>query len=492
MPTPDLSLLTDADPRLRQAARPVSWPDAALAEELEALHATLANFRDRTGFGRAMAAPQVGICKRVIVMQLGAKPFALINPEITWRSDETFELWDDCLSQRSWVVRVRRHQSVSLRYRDEHGRLRQWDHLQQEMAELVQHEIDHLEGVLMTDRQSGAGAIQPIDRHAELVGGARLAHRLSLERIARSQKVIPTEFLSSPQYDCEPLSRALGCKLTIKLDFTNPIRSFKGRGASFLVHEAIARKDTRPMVCASAGNWGQAMAYVCRAKGLPLVVYASVDANPLKVRRMQELGAEVRQVGEDFDAAKEAAKAHAARIGGWMVEDGLEPEISEGHGTLAIELLSRGDAFDAITVPLGNGAMLNGIARWFKAASPATQVLGVSAATAPAMELSWRSGDIVSTKSANTIADGIAVRVPIAEAVKDMHGLVDDVLLVDDHHIVQALRLVHAHAGLQLEPAGAVGVAAILAHRERFAGRHVATVLCGSNITQHQVKEYLQ
>ncbi len=311
-------------------------------------------------------------------------------------------------------------------------------------------------------------------------------HRLSLAHIARSALDIPPEFLNSPQYNCEPLSEALGCQLTIKLDFANPIRSFKGRGASFFVSEMQRRGDQRAIVCASAGNWGQAMAYVCRSYGLPITIYASLNANPLKVTRMEALGAEVRQEGVDFDAAKDAAKAYAKHINGWMVEDGLEVEISEGHGTIAMELLAdRGKGvpgFDAVTIPLGNGAMLNGMARWFKAASPATRVLGVCAANAPSMAQSWRQGTLVQTPTADTMADGIAVRVPIPAAVQDMQDMVDDVLLVDEAHIAEAMRLVYQHAGLVLEPAGAVGVAAIVAHRAQFAGQRVATVLCGSNV----------
>ncbi len=317
-------------------------------------------------------------------------------------------------------------------------------------------------------------------------------HRLSLQRIASSTRTIPPEFQQSPQYNCEPLSQVLGCQLTIKLEFTNPIRSFKGRGASFLVSEIRRRGDPRALVCASAGNWGQAMAYACRAAGLPLIIYAAVNANPLKVQRMKALGADVRLEGHDFDAAKEAAKTHARQINGWMVEDGLERDISEGHGTIAMELLAHGDSFDAVTIPLGNGALLGGMARWFKAASPVTRVLGVSASGADAMEKSWRGKTIVTSQTADTIADGIAVRLPIVEAVADMQGLVDDVLLIDDAHIVEAMRLVYDHAGLLLEPAGAVGVAALVAHRTQFAGQQVATVLCGSNITPNQIKEYFK
>jgi threonine dehydratase len=317
-------------------------------------------------------------------------------------------------------------------------------------------------------------------------------HRLSLTNIARSASVIDPAFLNSPQYNCEPLSNVLDCALTIKLDFTNPIRSFKGRGASFLLHEMTVRNDMRQIVCASAGNWGQAMAYACRAAERSIVVYASKHANALKVDRMRALGAEVRIAGDDFDAAKDAAKAYAAEIGGVMIEDGLATEVSEGHGTMAIELLSRGDVFDAVVIALGNGAMLNGVARWFKAASPATSVYGVCARGADSMEKSWRAQKVFETQTTNTIADGIAVRVPIPEAVSDMQGIVDDVLLVDDAHIVEAMRLCYSHVGVLIEPAGAAGLAGVVANRELFTGRRVATVLCGSNLTEKQIEDYFQ
>ena len=487
-----LPLLTQGHPLLEQPSRPVTWPDAELAARLPALHATLADFRARHGFGRAMSAVQAGIAMRVIVMNLGAGPLTLINPQITWRSEQTFLLWDDCLSLPGTLARVRRHCSISLRYTDEAGRTRLWQHLPDDLSELLQHEMDHLDGVLMDQRTEGDDPLRPLSERAALVDTQRRVHRLSLERMARAAASIPPEFLDSPQYDCEPLSQALGLSLTIKLDFTNPIRSFKGRGASFLLAEWLRRGEQRPLVCASAGNWGQAMAYACRAAGRPLVIYASVNANPLKVERMKALGATVIAQGHDFDAAKEAAREHAARVGGVMVEDGLEPEISEGHATLAIELLSRGDAFDAIVLPLGNGALLAGVARWIKAASPATQVVGVCAVGAPSMERSWRQKQVLRTETADTIADGIAVREPIPEALDDLQGLLDDVLLVSDEHIRQAMRLAHRHAGLLLEPAGAAGLAGVWAHRARWAGGRVATVLCGSNLTADHLQDILR
>jgi threonine dehydratase len=478
-----LPILTEGDPRLSGIAAPVAFPDPALPGTLRRLHATLADFRARHGFGRAMAAPQAGIARRIVVMHLGATPLAMINPVIVRRSPETIEVWDDCLSVPGRCVRVRRHRSVDVDYLDERGRARRWRALPPDLSELVQHELDHLDGVLMTARGEGPDAIRPLAaRPPQFAQAAAPARRLSLARIAAAARTIPAEFRDTPQYECEPLSEALGCRLTLKVETANPIRSFKGRGASVLIEALAAAGERGPLVCASAGNWGQAIAHACRRAGLPVVVFASVAANPLKIARMRALGAEVRRHGEDFDAAKAAARAFAAAGGGRWIEDGREAEVAEGHGSIALELLSRDDAFDAVIVPLGNGAMLAGIARWIRAASPATRVVAVCARGAPSMADSLRAGRPVETASADTIADGIAVRVPVPEALEDLAELVDEVLLVADARIVEAMQLVHEHAGLVLEPSGAVGIAALLAHRDRFAGEAVATVLCGGNL----------
>jgi threonine dehydratase len=315
-------------------------------------------------------------------------------------------------------------------------------------------------------------------------------HRLSLERIELAATVIDPLFRDTPQYDCEPLSQALGAALTLKVETINPLRSFKGRGACFFAHTQAARLTGRTLVCASAGNFGQAMAWVCRARGWPLVVFTSTVANPLKIERMRALGAEVRLVGADFDAAKHEALRYCEESAACFVEDGREAAIAEGAGTIARELL-RSPRFDQLLVPLGNGALLTGIGRWTKAHAPQVRVIGVCAAGADAMAASWRAGSCIERERADTIADGIAVRVPVAEAVGDMHGTVDEVLLVSDDAIRRALRLLFVHAGLVVEPAGAAGVAAVLEH-PALRGSRLATVLCGGNVTPAQAAEWFR
>ena len=316
-----------------------------------------------------------------------------------------------------------------------------------------------------------------------------LLHRLSLANIERAAALIDPIFLDSPQFECEPLSQALGTSLVLKVETLNPLRSFKGRGADFFMHENAERLANRTLVCATAGNWGQAMAYVCRARQWPLVVYCATTANAFKVERMRAMGAEVRLHSDDFDRAKEEAKRFCVESGGYFVEDGRDASIAEGAGTIARELLA-GHSFETVLLPLGNGALLTGAGRWIKARAPGVRVIGVCAEGADAMAVSWQQGRTVDRDVANTIADGIAVRRLIPEALADMRSTVDDVLLVSEHAIERAMRMVFTAAGLVAEPAAVVGVAAVLEHPSLRSSR-LATVLCGSNLTEAQVARWL-
>ena len=313
-------------------------------------------------------------------------------------------------------------------------------------------------------------------------------HRLSVGRIQQAAEVIDPVFLNSPQFRAEPLEKQLGCRAVVKVETLNPIRSFKGRGAEYFA----ATLEGRPhLACATAGNFGQGMAFAARKRGLPLTIFASVTANPLKVERMRALGAEVRLVGENFKAAHSAAKQFAAEAGAQLIEDGRIPAISEGAGTIGLELLQWPDPFDAILVPLGDGALLGGVARWVKAHRPATQMIGICASGAPAMERSWRARQAQELDRAETIADGISVQNPYPEAVDDIIGLADDILLVEDHALVSAMQQAHQELGIVLEPSGAAGLAALVTYRERFKGQLIGTILTGGNVTAEQMRQWL-
>ena len=146
-------ILRLGDPLLRQVSAPVvDLANPSFGEDQRRLHATLVAFRRTHGFGRAISAPQIGVPQRFIALNLGTGPQLLVNPEITWTSHETFTMWDDCMSFPSLLVRVQRYQSISICYLDEHGNRHEWPQLNRATSELLQHEIDHLDGILAVDR----------------------------------------------------------------------------------------------------------------------------------------------------------------------------------------------------------------------------------------------------------------------------------------------------------------------------------------------------
>ena len=147
------------DPLLRRVSARAEPGSAEVAETAASLHSVLASFHSEYGFGRAVAAPQIGVAQRVVALDLGRGPQTLINPEITWRSEATFTLWDDCMSFPDLLVRLRRARSISVRFADEVGEEHEWEELDPATSELLQHEIDHLDGVLAIDRALDRDAI---------------------------------------------------------------------------------------------------------------------------------------------------------------------------------------------------------------------------------------------------------------------------------------------------------------------------------------------
>ena len=313
--------------------------------------------------------------------------------------------------------------------------------------------------------------------------------RIHIGRIESARAVISPEFLDSPQFECEALSAELGARVVLKVETLNPIRSFKGRGSELYMAKLPAGAE---VVCASAGNFGQGMAYAARKRGVGLTVFAAANASPLKLDRMRALGATVCLHGADFDAARAEAKRAAEARGARLVVDSLDLETVEGAGTIGLELLRLPEPLDLMLVALGNGALFNGIAHVMKARAPGTRMVAVGAEGASAMVDSWRAGRLIEHAEVATIADGIATRTPIPEALEDLRGLADEALLVGDGAILRGMRLLHRFAGLVVEPSAAVGVAALLEDPRAFRGARIGLVLCGGNLTDPQVQAWLQ
>lgn len=307
--------------------------------------------------------------------------------------------------------------------------------------------------------------------------------RLDLQRVREAVTLIDHVFLDTPQYESGPLSEALGCSLMMKVETLNPVRSFKGRGTETVLSSLTRDRLYSSVVCASAGNLGQALAYSGAHRGIPVTVFAAASASPLKVERMRCLGATVHLEGDDIELPRILARAHADAAGGYLVEDSLDIATCEGAATIGLELIDAPVSLDVVLVALGGGALASGVGHVIHELSPRTQVIAIQPTGAPAMALSWRERAVVTTDTIDTIADGVAGRFPIPEVLDDLLEVVDDVVLVDDPSIKDGMRHLFDHAGLVVEPSAALGVAAVLEDPERFGGRAVATIICGSNIT---------
>ncbi|KAB2383595.1 threonine ammonia-lyase [Actinomadura montaniterrae] len=320
--------------------------------------------------------------------------------------------------------------------------------------------------------------------------------RIDVGRVRAAREVIDPVFLDTPLYRCEALEPELGCAVSIKLETANPVRSFKARGTE-LVTSLLAGSGARAAVCASAGNLGQALAWSGRGRGIDVTVVASRSAPAAKLDRIRALGAELELVDGDFDMARDRAAAIAARDGIRLVEDSLDIETCEGAATIGLELAAAAPPFnatpplDAVLIALGGGAMATGVGHVLKALAPGVEVICVQPLGAPAMTLSWRRGSVVTTGSTDTIADGVAGRRPIPAVLDDLLLVADDAVLVREASIVAGMRMLLDHAGLVVEPSAALGVAAVLEDRDRFAGRHVATIVCGGNVDMDAYRRWV-
>ena len=309
-----------------------------------------------------------------------------------------------------------------------------------------------------------------------------------MNKIKGAIPLIDPSFLNTPQFISKGLSDIFNCQLMVKIETLNPIKSFKGRGAELLVAQI---EEFDPIVCASAGNFGQAMAYACQKKKIPLTVFVSKNANIYKIEMMRSFGAVVKLMGQDFDEAKIIAKTFAAEQEMHFFEDGEDLETLAGAGTIGLELLKFPDALDTLLIPLGNGALFSGIGRVFKEFSPQTELIAVQSEGAPSMVESIRSQKLITYPSVNTISDGIAIRLPVKQSLIDLEHMIDDALLVSDNATLKAMKLLHQHLGIACEPSAAVGIAAMADNKNRWRNKKIGTIICGGNLTPDQFKNWI-
>jgi threonine dehydratase len=311
---------------------------------------------------------------------------------------------------------------------------------------------------------------------------------LTAEAIRDAAATIDPAFTRSPQYVHDGLSQRLGVPVVVKVETVNPIRSFKGRGTWIAVHGLAGEGRIGPdraIVVASAGNFGQGVAYAARALGVPAVVFTSRHANRGKIARMRALGATVIEDGEDFDDARGASERYAAEQKAEILVDGADPRISTGAATLGVELT---DAIDTgvlppiavASVPVGNGALIDGVGSWFRYASPGTRVVGVQAAGADAMTRSFAAGRPIDGDHVDTYADGIASRIALPRAVELMFGRVDAMHTVSEEALHEAQAELTEALGITVEGAAGASWAGLLKSPPTDGAALV--IITGSNV----------
>ncbi|MDA8347050.1 MAG: pyridoxal-phosphate dependent enzyme [Thermaerobacter sp.] len=284
------------------------------------------------------------------------------------------------------------------------------------------------------------------------------------------------------------LSRALGMDLYLKLENLQPIGAFKVRGGLNLVAAELDDLRGRRLFAASTGNHGLSVAYAARTFGLPASIYAPEGANPLKVASMEALGAEVVLIGRDFDAAREACEAAARRDGGRYIHSMNEPLLVAGVATLYLEALEAVPDADVLIVPVGGGSGLSGAGLVAKSLDPQIRVVGVQAEGAPAFYRSFRSGRTESTQRADTRAEGLATRQAFDLPLSMAKRYVDEMVLVQDAEMEEAMRQILETAHVVAEMAGAAAVAAAMSQRHELAGKRVICPISGGNATLQQLR----
>jgi threonine dehydratase len=266
------------------------------------------------------------------------------------------------------------------------------------------------------------------------------------------------------------------------------VGAFKVRGGVNLVSQLTADERRRGVIAASTGNHGQSVAYAADLFGVRAVICMPEQANPVKVESMRALGAEVVFHGRDFDEAREYCEEQAAGQGYRYIHSGNEPSLVAGVATCAMEILLARPDTEVIVVPVGGGSGAAGACVAAKAVRSSVEVLGVQSEAAPAAYRSWLAGTLVEDTT-STFAEGLATRTAFELPQQIMRDLLDDFVLVSEDALKAATRLMIEKVRNLVEPAGAAALAAVLDAPERFAGRKVAIICSGGNISPAQLAE---
>jgi threonine dehydratase len=303
--------------------------------------------------------------------------------------------------------------------------------------------------------------------------------------LAARQRIAPY-LQPTPLYRYPALDTLTAARLWVKHENHQPIGAFKVRGGINLISQLSPDERVRGVISASTGNHGQSIAYAASLFRVHAVICVPEQANPVKVESMRALGAEVIFHGRDFDEAREHCEKLATEHGYRYIHSANEPALIAGVATYTLEILEARPDTEVIVVPVGGGSGLAGASIVARAVGPSIEVIGVQSEAAPAAYRSWRARALVEDTT-TTIAEGLATRTAFELTQRILWDLVDDFVLVSERGLVEATRVMIEKTRNLVEPAGAASLAAVLAAPGRFAGRTVAIVCSGGNISPEQL-----
>jgi threonine dehydratase len=301
----------------------------------------------------------------------------------------------------------------------------------------------------------------------------------TLAEVEAAAEVVHAAMPPTPQYAWPLLAARTGCVAVVKHENHTPTGAFKVRGG--LVFASRLPKGSRGLISATRGNHGQSLAYAGARHGLSVTILVPHGNSVEKNAAMRAQGARLVEHGRDFQEAREEAYRQAAAEGLTFVPP-FHPDLVVGVATYALELFRGFPDLDAVYAPIGMGSGICGIIGVRDALGLRTRVVGVQAETAPCYALSLAAGRVVSTDTGDTFADGMATRVPDAEAFEVIRRGADRVVTVSENEMVEAMRAYFTDTHNLAEGAGAAPLAALLKEREAMKGKKVGLILSGGNI----------
>ncbi len=313
-----------------------------------------------------------------------------------------------------------------------------------------------------------------------------------LSDIIHAHSVLKHIVKKTPLERSKSFSAMSGANVFLKLENLQTTGSFKVRGAYYMISRLAPEKLTNGVLCASAGNHAQGVAYAASKLGVKSTVFMPVFAPPLKVIATRSYGAEVILTGDTFDDAFNAAMEYGSKSGATFVHPFNHPDIIAGQGTVGLELFEQLEQIDAVLVPIGGGGLIAGIAIALKQMNPGIRIIGVEAEGAQSMKVSIEANEPMSLTSVNTIADGIAVKSPGDLTFQITRSLVDELVTVNDAEIAQTTYMLLQRAKILAEPAGVAAMAAVLFGKVDLTGQNVIPVISGGNINMSILEQILE